>query len=468
MRKAVNALIVLLCSACFILAVTVDVNISGTVTKNGGGPLQGATVTLTKIKSLSTTTDAEGKFNLRGSVGVLLQMNSPQVAPLEFKGNILAVSPVSGKLSGSIDVYSGNGRRTASINLTNLQPGRQSVTLPAFNAGLNVVRVALGNEIYTCRLVCLGKNMYIKNENYGAHAERNFSLAKQAAGLKDTLIVTKSGFGSKKTPIDSYTIPSVAVTVDSLITQETGFLNASGINGGRLYSQFWAQETGYNKDDTTRYIQNPEFFRCSHCHAPDLLGRAGGYASNGPSSSSPNIANMNLWATAGEPQSDIFNDIKNGDNPAMRRSPTADLSTYNPATNSAMGDKMPNYAEILSDAQIWDLVKFLKNEAVDVNLLCDHSITGVYPTATVTYSNIGKGGNAVNGKDVYAEKCNDCHGRTGEDMGSPVGNFLRLFPFEAAQLIKFGDLGTNMTADSLSIQQLKDLYKALADSTKYP
>ena len=43
------------------------------------------------------------------------------------------------------------------------------------------------------------------------------------------------------------------------------------------------------------------------------------------------------------------------------------LATYDPATNAVEGDKMPDLSTLLTDAQIWDLVKFIKEGAFDVS-----------------------------------------------------------------------------------------------------
>lgn len=69
---------------------------------------------------------------------------------------------------------------------------------------------------------------------------------------------------------------------------------------------------------------------------------------------------------------------------------------------------MPNYSQVLTDTQIWDLVKFLKEGAIDVTQLYDYTTSGSYPTGTITYSNIGKDGNATNGKTFFATECAGC------------------------------------------------------------
>ncbi len=256
-------------------------------------------------------------------------------------------------------------------------------------------------------------------------------------------------------------------------TDETGFSAANGVNGGRIYDQFWVAESGFSQSDSVRYNQYADFFRCKQCHGWDLQGRAGSYANRAPTTKRPNVADVDLTTAAAEPGAELFHLIKTGDNPAERRSSTADLSAYDPASNSTLGDKMPNYAEILSDRQIWDLVKFLKTEAVAGNLLYDRQISGSYPSATITYSNIGSGGDVAAGNAVYATKCSGCHGADGKKIlvdgdAYSVGKHIRSKPYEDVHKIKFGVLGSCMNCQSLTLQQLKDLYAALADTTSYP
>lgn len=256
---------------------------------------------------------------------------------------------------------------------------------------------------------------------------------------------------------------------------DPNYTNANGLNGGKLYDKFWATETGFNQSDTNlvRYGQYADFFRCKQCHGWDLLGRGGSYINRGPRTTRPNIANLDLLQIAKtKSYSELFTLIKTGSNPSIRRSVSADLSTYDPTSNSTVGDQMPNYSQVLSDKQIWDLVKFLKTELIDVRDLYDFTTSGTYPTGSITYSNIGKGGTAAAGDTFYAPNCASCHGANGKliivDGSFSVGSFLRSKPNEAQHKVKFGQLGTSMQAFNTTLQQMKDLYKALTDTTKYP
>ena len=255
--------------------------------------------------------------------------------------------------------------------------------------------------------------------------------------------------------------------------EPAAFLAADGVNGGRMYDKFWAAETRFNLADPniSFFKARSDFFRCKQCHGWDRLGSGGAYINRGPRSSRPNISSVNLAAVAEakSPQA-LFDAIKNGNG---RRSPTVDLSAYNPATNFTVGDQMPDYGQILSDAQIWELVKFLKNEAFDTSDLYDSQVSGSYPTGTITFSNIGRDGDAERGDVIFSQSCSFCHGFNGTsiqvDGGAfTVGRHLRTKPYEDVHKIRFGQLGSSMPNTTLTLSQMKDLYKALANATRYP
>lgn len=253
------------------------------------------------------------------------------------------------------------------------------------------------------------------------------------------------------------------------------YTNADGIRGGILYDKFWASEATYSfATDTARmnkFNARSDFFRCKQCHGWDLLGNTGSYINRGANASRPHVAG-NIFALAQSTSAgDLFTAIKTG---TTRRSYSADLSTWNATSNFTVGDQMPDYSGILSDGEIWDLVKFLKEEAIDVSLLYDATYTGTYPTGTATYTNIGKDGNTINGNAYYTANCASCHGASGKTFlvdgaAFTVGRHVRTKPYEDQHKVKFGQLGTAMpTHPNVSISDLKNLYKALTDTTAFP
>lgn len=248
---------------------------------------------------------------------------------------------------------------------------------------------------------------------------------------------------------------------------------ADEINGGRLYDTFWATETGWDQTDENiaLYDEASNFFRCKQCHGWDLLGSEGAYISRAPKASRPNVSELNLREiVAGLTPRELFERLKSSKD---RRSVNADLSTYDPASNATTGDQMFDLSEIFSDAQIWDLVKFLKEEAVDTAKLYDSKATGEYPTGKMAFTNIGLDGDADNGNAIYTKNCVLCHGADGtailvDHETYSIGSFMRSKPNEAQHKIKYGQLGSLMGAMEISDSELRDLYKALSNPEAFP
>lgn len=256
-------------------------------------------------------------------------------------------------------------------------------------------------------------------------------------------------------------------------TDLAGYTNADGITGGKLYDKFWATETGWNQADPNLATYNgyADFFRCKQCHGWDRLGNGGAYISRGPKTTRPNVSSVNLRSvSASRTSQELFDALMKS---TGRRSISADLSTYDPSTNATVGDQMPDFSTILSKDQAWDLVRYMKASAIDVDNLYSFQTSGSYPTGSITYSDIGKGGTASSGDAIFAAKCSGCHGVDGTKIlvdhdEFTIGSFIRHKPNEAQHKIKFGQLGSAMESQVTELQDMKDLYKALTDDTKYP
>jgi len=144
----------------------------------------------------------------------------------------------------------------------------------------------------------------------------------------------------------------------------------------------------------------------------------------------------------------------------------------------------PDFGEVLSADQIWNLVKFMREEWVAPSELYDIEVSGpamyvdysqIPPAVvmpTITYSNIGAKGNDVDGDDIYGALCETCHGADGRTLdigGRSLGQFVREKPNGAWFKAKFGEPGTGMTPGLVtSLGDLQDLYAALANATRYP
>lgn len=265
-------------------------------------------------------------------------------------------------------------------------------------------------------------------------------------------------------------------TLDAVI-EKTPYEFADGTKGGGLYNTFWDPATGYDQSDVaklSKFSKSPDFFKCKQCHGWDLEGANASYIGRGPNANRPRVAiSLRNFIANGTTQQ-IFDAIKKT---SGRRSLATDVTNYNPSTNFTEGDKMPNYSEILTDSQIWDIVKFFKEDAYKTSDLYDISTSGNYPTGKITYSNIGKNGDATRGKAIFASQgcgSSGCHGANGtaikvDNATYTVGGFLRAKPNEAQHKIRFGqNENSGMLARKLNLQEMQDLYKALTDTVAFP
>ncbi len=267
--------------------------------------------------------------------------------------------------------------------------------------------------------------------------------------------------------------PSAKVDDGSCISPEQDAYNkADGILGGKLYDKFWASETGWtapngiNAADITNY---GDFYRCKQCHGWDQMGREGAYIDRAPKTTRPSVGPSLIEPIENDPIEEFYDHLKN-----VTGRPVDPTLTQDGTTGS--GDAMPAFGTILTDEEIWDIIKFLKEERLDVTQLYDLTTTGTYPTGTKSFSNIGKDGDPAAGDAFFSANCAGCHGADGKgiaiiDEGDTltVGFFGRNKPYELQHKIKFGNLGSAMTGvPTATVADVKNLFKALQDQLKYP
>lgn len=249
------------------------------------------------------------------------------------------------------------------------------------------------------------------------------------------------------------------------------YTSANGITGGAAYAKWWTTDGGGSGTQPTTTAA-ADFYRCKSCHAWDGLGNSGSYANRtGQStlrSSRPDVSAINLRSTAklaGYQQ--LFDLIKHT---GARKIDATDNSH-------------PDFSTHLTDAQVWNIVKFMREEWVAANLLYDIEVAGramyvdlsadpdTVVAPTVTYSNVGALGNEANGQSIVSARCASCHGADGTTLdigGRSLGQFVREKPNEAWFKAKFGEDGSMTAGLVTSTSDLQDLYRALANASNFP
>ncbi|MBN2036426.1 MAG: aryl-sulfate sulfotransferase [Chitinispirillaceae bacterium] len=194
-----------------------EVFLSGTVEKKGAATgLSGANISVVKIPSLSTTTDADGKFTITGTTSLRTPPKQVPSFHYNLKGNNIHFSPVSENVSGRIDLFSSNGRKIFSCRLVSGQEHSRSIAQPELSSGISIMHITIGATTHISTLVRVTNELFMKKISPSGIAAGDITLQKKAvAAVVDTLIVTKSGFTTKKVPIDVYTKSNITIEMES-------------------------------------------------------------------------------------------------------------------------------------------------------------------------------------------------------------------------------------------------------------
>jgi len=264
-----------------------------------------------------------------------------------------------------------------------------------------------------------------------------------------------------------------AISVVQVSDLEQVYNASDALNGGRLYSMFWSVETDFVSPvdasiDMTHITNFPEFYRCKSCHGWDQKGNIGAYIDRAPKVDRPSVAGEIISFSKNNSVFDVFSKIKHTGGAAVNPARTAD------GTNASLGGNAhPDYGKILNDEQILDIVKFLKEKAFDTEQLYDIATTGVYPTGTKSFSNLGKDGDAAAGSLFYANNCAACHGGNGRDeayfIGLSIGEIARTRPHQVQHIAVYGNPGTSMYGvGEATVTDIKNMLKALSNQDAYP
>jgi len=267
----------------------------------------------------------------------------------------------------------------------------------------------------------------------------------------------------------------IAAPVDPQAADKVAYAAADMVNGYKLYNEFTKAETGaitgFVPNDPSVVAKNitdySDFYRCKSCHGWDQKGRNGSYINRPATATRPNPTQVQLTNLRYADISILFEKIKHTGGATVDPARTA-----NGLNTTLGGDNHPDFGKILSDAKIWDLVKFLKEGAFDTDQLYAINIVGAYPaTVAPVYTDLGRDGNVTSGDTFFSTKCVSCHGTDGKKImfgTTSLGKFVRTKPYEIQHKIVSGQLGTIMGHTPATLQDVKNLFKAMNDNVKYP
>lgn len=209
------------------IAAAPAVSISGTVVKSGGGAIKDVSCTLAGVGGLSATTDATGKFVLENSAAVKMPSAQAQSLTFNLNGKDLFIQSADQEISGTVSVYNTEGRKVSSVDFHRTNSSSATIALPSMASGLNILKITLNGKTYTSQVMELPSVA----ANLQGASNPLVLLRAAADPVVDTLITKKNGFTEKRTPITSYNLSNLSITMDSIVqvTCNATTLKAAGL-----------------------------------------------------------------------------------------------------------------------------------------------------------------------------------------------------------------------------------------------
>jgi poly(3-hydroxybutyrate) depolymerase len=216
--------------------------LTGTVKNGKGAAISGATVSLTTAPAKTASSNANGEFALE--TGTAVQPRDVRsFAQFDLEGGRLLVSTDPGIDPEGVFLVAGDGRSHALATPAQIAPGRFSYALPELSSGLYLVGTGKDRTV-VARLLSTGDSWV------SASGARKDAFAADAArsqvAIQDTLVASKTGYVTKKTPLTSYDVP-VSIVLDSALAvgRSAGCDKTAALANGTLTIQSGGKSRKY-------------------------------------------------------------------------------------------------------------------------------------------------------------------------------------------------------------------------------
>lgn len=216
---------------------------------------------------------------------------------------------------------------------------------------------------------------------------------------------------------------------------------ASIARGGLIYDNWSKAVEGATvpKDNQPLWsLQNTntrtgnDTWRCKECHGWDYRGKDGAYGKGSHLTGFPGVYDASLNKTKAQ-----LSDVLKG-----------------------KSDASHNFATVLGEAGLNDVVNFLKEGIVDETKYIDSSTKKVI------------GANVANGQKLYSSACVACHGADGKqilfDGKNSLGFLANDNPWETLHKINFGQPGAAMPSGVVNGWSIQDTVDVLGYSQTLP
>lgn len=187
-----------------------QINITGTVTRRDGSPIEGVNVVLTN-ESLADVTDASGTYSLTGttSINSNISGNNAITAP-QFRGTTVSFSVIESNQLVRIDVFSVNGKHISNVVNKKLSSGsyRFPILKQSGASQVYIISLQVNGSVYKFKYLYIpGMNgPMTKNEFANGLTGNDISSIASSKNrlITDTMKLTKTDFAENIRTIYTY------------------------------------------------------------------------------------------------------------------------------------------------------------------------------------------------------------------------------------------------------------------------
>jgi formylglycine-generating enzyme required for sulfatase activity len=208
---------------CLNIAEATNVDIQGTIAKDGGGAIAQARVSLKKYPFIMCYSDQSGAFKLKGNtdvsiretrkiIGLFPEINGIVVRSSKNESGLI-VRAAGAKTNVRIDLFKTNGRKIASEYLSNAGSTDHFIPLTHALNDVFLVKILIDNDSRFFKIVPgMGISYDISSGQSAAMPEKT-AFAKQAASTNDSIVIVADGYKNKLINIQSYQQNNIAVSL---------------------------------------------------------------------------------------------------------------------------------------------------------------------------------------------------------------------------------------------------------------
>ncbi|MBN1600022.1 MAG: hypothetical protein JW915_00370 [Chitinispirillaceae bacterium] len=205
------------CATMTTVWATSSTHVKGVVKDGDANVISKATVCLNSDTTKKISTDEKGEFLIETHSSIntnqLLTSQFERTITLSMKNNLLGFYSNTPIQTGTISLFSVNGRRHFAHSFISLQKGLHTFSTPKLPAGCYLLMITIENSVLKEKIF-FNENLHllhtISSDNKNMfHTRKTASVA-----TVDTILVVKTGFKPEKYPIVTYNQTGLVIIMD--------------------------------------------------------------------------------------------------------------------------------------------------------------------------------------------------------------------------------------------------------------